>query len=105
MSLLALDEIHEWFHTHKFYAYSNAIAEFLNNIRWGIYTYLQPEFARSFTRTPGSSVAYSFAIPASIEGEFAKSCYWQLMNEVRSPPFVQRFSVREFFKSDRLDSY
>ena len=46
-ALLALAEFHERFHTDILNYHSSTIAEFLNNIRWGIYDYLQPEFNKS----------------------------------------------------------
>lgn len=104
MALLAMDEIHEWFHQHKFYAYSNAVAEFMNNIRWGIYEYLQPEFQRSYTPASDGSVTYSYIYPSTINSEFAKSCYWSLMNEVRMRPYLHRFEVPAFFK-ERIDEH
>jgi hypothetical protein len=46
-SLLMLTDFYERFHTDIMTYHSSTIAEFLNNIRWGIYEYMQPEFHRS----------------------------------------------------------
>jgi hypothetical protein len=46
-AMLALGDFYERFHTDILNYHSSTIAEFLNNIRWGIYEYLQPEFRRS----------------------------------------------------------
>ena len=43
---LLLPEFYEWFHTNIFAYHSSTIAEYLNNLRLGIFAYLQPEFAR-----------------------------------------------------------
>src|SRR5215218_1142153 len=43
-ALLALADFYEKFHTDILNYHASTIAEFLNNIRWGIYEYLQPEF-------------------------------------------------------------
>ena len=46
-ALLAMADFYERFHTDILNYHGSTIAEFLNNIRWGIYEYLQPEFRRS----------------------------------------------------------
>jgi hypothetical protein len=76
---LIIDEFYEWFHTNVFAYHSSAIAEFLNNLRWGIHDYLRREFLRSFTREPGS-IAYHFKYPAGSQHPTGK--YWNLMNDV-----------------------
>lgn len=48
MGYTVLPEFWEWFHTHLFAYHASTIAEFLNEIRWGIFGYLQPEFKRSY---------------------------------------------------------
>lgn len=79
--------------------HSSAIAEFLNNIRWGIYEYLRPEFLRSFTsREPGESIAYHFKYPAGSQHPIGKTLYWSLMNDVRTEPLMPRFDVTRFLK-------
>jgi hypothetical protein len=95
---LIIEEFYEWFHDNVFAYHSSAIAEFLNNIRWGIYDYLKPEFRRSFTREPGDSIMYRFKYPAGSEHPTGKSMYWDLMNDVRSEPYMPRFEVTRFLK-------
>ena len=97
-SLLIFGEFYEWFHTNIFSYHSSAIAEFLNNIRWGIYEYLQPEFNRSIVRHKEPSYGYHYTYPSNIHNSFAKPCYWELMNDVRSKPFVPKFQVTRFLK-------
>jgi hypothetical protein len=95
-ALPALADFYQWFHTDILNYHSSAIAEFLNNIRWGIYEYLQPEFKQSIVweRPP----MYRFTYPLGLASKLAKQCYWELMNEIRSPPYVRRFVVTEWLK-------
>ena len=78
---------------------------FLNDIRWGIYVYLRPEFERSFywdedkNEAIGSRIAYGYRVPRNIKSQFARNCYWELMNEVRSSPDIKRFAVWKHLKS------
>jgi hypothetical protein len=102
-ALLATSEVYDWLHADKFFAQSNAIAEFLNKIRWGIRDYLTPEYARSKVNNP-DGIGYSYTYPAEIRDEFARASYWDLMNKIRSRPYLPRFHVRQFWKAD-VDKY
>jgi hypothetical protein len=102
-ALLLMDEVYEWFHTDKFMAQSNAIVEFLNNIRWGIFDYLIPEYQRSKVDEQ-NGIGYSFTYPTDLEDKFARVSYWELMNKVRSGPYLPRLKVDEFWKG-RVDNY
>lgn len=99
-SLLILDEFYEWFHTNIFNYHSSAIAEFLNNIGWGIYEYLLPEFQQSIVYEENNELPgmYHYTYPKEINNTFAKSCYWDLMNEVRSKPYIEKFQVSKYLK-------
>ncbi|WP_199303242.1 hypothetical protein [Coleofasciculus sp. FACHB-SPT9] len=97
-SLLVLNEFYERFHTDILNYHSSTIAEFLNNIRWGIYEYLQPEFCRSIVWESKNPPIYKYTYPLDIKNEFAKSCYWELMNEMRSVPYIRRFQVTKWLK-------
>ena len=97
-ALLALADFYERFQDILNY-HSSTISEFLNNIRWGIYDYLQPEFNKSIVWEEGSKPPkYHYTCPEKIQSEFAKTCYWELMNEVLSPPFMRRFQVAKWLK-------
>ena len=98
-SLLAMDDVYEWLHTHKFFAQSNAIIEFLNNIRWGIRDYLAPEYVRS-KLNHADGVGYAYTYPMDVTDEFARNGYWELMNKIRGQPYLPRFRVREFWKDE-----
>lgn len=97
-ALLVLAEFYDRFHTDILNYHSSTIAEFLNNIRWGIYEYLQPEFFRSIVWESENPPICTYTYPESIQNKFAKSCYWDLMNEVRSTPFIRRFRVTKWLK-------
>lgn len=95
---LVLPDFYEWFGNHVFSYHASIIAEFLNNIRWAIFEYLQPEFERSFERVDPEPM-YRFQYPADITQPVAKVMYWELMNMVRSRPYFPRFTVNDFLKS------
>jgi hypothetical protein len=98
---LAIENFFEWFHNDIFIYHSSQIAEFLNNIRWAVYEYLQPEFRRSFHLTDQATrdfPIYNYRVPAEIGEPVALAMYWDAMNRSRSKPYVQRFVVTEFLK-------
>lgn len=97
MGFAVLPEFYEWFHTHVFAYHSSMIAEFLNNIRWGMYRYLRPEFDRSFERVDPAPM-YRFNFPAGVSQPLAKEMYWNLMNMARSKPYFPEFTTSESFK-------
>lgn len=94
---LALADFYERFQGILNY-HSSTIAEFLNNIKWGIYEYLQPEFKKSIVWEGGDPPKYHYTYPKEIQSEFAKACYWELMNEVSSKPYVRKFKVTKWLK-------
>ncbi|QDC02796.1 hypothetical protein [Mesorhizobium sp. 8] len=98
---LAVETFFEWFHEDIFVYHSSQIGEFLNNIRWAIYDYLQPEFRRSY-HVPATSTAefprYSYHVPSAITEPVAVAMYWDAMNRSRSQPYVQRFVIPDYMK-------
>ncbi len=97
-AMLVLGDFYKRFHTDILNYHSSTIAEFLNNIRWGIYEYLQPEFRRSIVWEGGNPPKCRYTFPIGIENNFAKQRYWDLMNEVRQPPYMRRFQVTKWLK-------
>lgn len=98
---LAVEDFFEWFHSDIFIYHSSHIAEFLNNIRWAIFDYLQAEYARSWHRLEANEwdvTKYAYRYPAVCDDALARAMYWQLMNRVRGRPTIQRFIVHESFK-------
>lgn len=97
-SLLVLSDFYDRFHTDILHYHSSTIAEFLNNIRWGIYLYLQPELNRSLVWGSGEPRQYRYMPPATISSTYANDCYWSLLNEVLNPPYVRQFQVSRWLK-------
>ena len=97
---LAVENFFEWFHDDIFIYHSSQIAEFLNNIRWAIFDYLQPEFRRSWHLTDKATPnfpMYGYRVPAEITEPVARAMYWDVMNWVSSKPW-HRFTVHDSFK-------
>jgi hypothetical protein len=92
----ALESIYADLHDNILNYHGSTIAEMLNNIRWGIHDYLLPEFNRAYRKI--DDVFYEFDVPKDIKTDFAKSCYWELMNSVRSKPYISKFTVNEILK-------
>jgi hypothetical protein len=96
-SLSIIGEFQEQFHPILSY-HATTISFFLNEIRWGIYEYLRPVYLESVVLLDGDPPAYRYNFPHGLEHEFAKECFWDLMNKVRSEPYVPRFAVPWYFK-------
>jgi hypothetical protein len=99
-AMLALDDFYQRFHVDIFNYHGSTLAAFLNNIRWGIYAYLRPEFERSIVyedKPPGIGM-YRFTYPLDVGNSFAKARYWDLMNDVRDVPYVRKFEVTKCLK-------
>lgn len=100
---LAIPTFNEWFADNIFIYHASHIAELLNNIRWEIYEYLQPEFRRSWHRKEGwseMSPMYGYHVPPAIGEEIALAMYWDAMNRSRSRPYVQRFMIPAYAKTE-----
>lgn len=97
-AVLALEDFYRWFHDDILNYHASTIAEFLNDIRWGIYEYLQPEFHRSIVWESREPPKYRYTYPSGVTSSLAQSYYWDLMNEVRSPPYVRQFQVTKWLK-------
>lgn len=97
---LALESFFEWFHGIFDY-HSSQIAEFLNNIRWAIFEYLQPEFLRSWYLV-GNAIqrppVYSYRVPVEIAEPVGAAMYWDLMNRLRAKPYMEHFEVGNYLK-------
>lgn len=97
-ALRAFEDFYARFHDDILNYHSSTIAEFLNDIRWGIYEYLQPEFRRSLVWESRDPPKYRYTYPRDISSEFAKHCYWELMNDVRTAPYMRKFRVTKYLK-------
>lgn len=99
-AMLALPDFYERFHDDILIYLSSHICEFLNDIRWAIHIYLRPEFRKSFHRTSDPIINYSYKVPNEIKSEYARDCYWELMNELRREPYMKKFVVAKSFKTE-----
>ncbi|CAI8989223.1 hypothetical protein [Pseudomonas chlororaphis] len=97
-AMLVQEEIFEIFHDDVCAYHASTIVEFLNGLSWGIQNYLKPEYSRSFTPASDGSARYRFQYPKQLENSYAKSCYWNLMNHVRSGPIFAPFTVTKHLK-------
>ena len=101
-ALLVLPDFYEKFDGDILIYHTSCICEFLNNIIWGIYTYLEPEYRRSLCyvkpEVDGPPHPYRYDVPQNIKSEYANDSYWELMNKVRRKPYLRRFTVTERLK-------
>lgn len=100
-ALLAMRDFYEHFHRNVFTYHVSTICEFLNNIRWAIYTYLQP-IHQNCTEYYWDDIVnrrgWKYNYPANINNSLVKSLFWDLMNDMRSEPCLPRFVVGELLK-------
>ncbi len=99
-SYLVIPEFQEWFQDNVFIASATVVAWHLNEIRWGIYEYLTSEFNRAYTPKEliNSLQMYGYDVPSTITDPLVQSMYWDLMNGVRTPPYVPRFTVDRYIR-------
>lgn len=100
-ALLIMDEFYEQFHDDLLTYHSSTIAEFLNEIRWGIYEYLQPIHSKSVVFSwdeVHKMNRYRYNFPKDLNNEYVQTIFWNLMNDVRSEPYMPRFTVTRYLK-------
>lgn len=100
-SVIALENFHEWFQGdgNIFGYHLGTLAEFLNNIRWGIHNYLEPEYSRSIEYYEEDGLRkYRFKYPREVVNPLGKHYYWDLMNDFRGEPYMPRFKVTKYLK-------
>lgn len=97
---LALDDFREHLAENYFVYYSTWLAELLNNIRWGLQSYLTPIFVISYKLDPTDSPMYTYEYPPEITNSVAREWFWRLMNNVRSRPYFKRFSGAHYLKKE-----
>jgi len=98
VALLALKNFYEWFHDHVLNYHGSTIAEYLNNLRWAIHDYLRPEFTSSMVWESQEPPKYRYTFPKAIISSFGQQSYWELMNMVRSNPYMRKFQVTKWQK-------
>jgi len=63
---LALDDFREHLQENYFIYYGTWLGELLNNIRWGIQSYLQPTFSIAYTKDDPNDIRYRYEYPRAI---------------------------------------
>jgi len=98
-----INDFYEWFHTDIFHYHLTKICEHLNNIIWGIQAYLMPEFNRSYTVKEAMSKksgieVYEYQYPKNVISTLGQFYYWELMNEIRAKPYINRFQTSKYLQ-------
>ena len=96
---LALDDFREHLQENYFVYYGTWLAELVNNVRWGIQEYLEPEFHHAYTRLDEPHM-YKYKYPSDIQGDVPRQWYWRLMNNVRARPYHKKFSGAFYLKEE-----
>lgn len=97
---LALDDFRENLAENYFIYYSTWLSELLNNVRWGLQTYLAPTFTQSYKAGPEDSLAYSYEYPDDIQNDVPRQWFWRLMNNVRARPYLKKFVGAHYLKQE-----
>lgn len=97
---LALDDFREHLAENYFFYYSTWLAELLSNIRWGLQSYLTPTFALSYKLDPSDAPLYKYEYPQEIINPVAREWFWRLMNNIRSGPYLKKFSGAHYLKKE-----
>jgi hypothetical protein len=84
----------EYFSENILLYHSSMIAQYINDIRWAIHDYLINEYNKSIWYK--DKMKYEYRIPKQIDSEIDKYVYWELMNETRDGPYIQRFKITEY---------
>ena len=77
---------------------SDLQTELLNEIQWGVYKYLLPEYERSYVFDGGPMGKYHFRYPDEVRLKLPKALYWDLMNWMRRRPIFESFTVTKYLK-------
>jgi hypothetical protein len=99
--LIALADFQTQFYDDIFHYHAATIAEFLNNIRWGIYSYVVAERTRSVETWYDEEMNLNrnkYHYPDGVTSELGKTYYLSLMHNVMQPPYIQRFEVTKYLK-------
>ena len=94
---LAIPDLWDWFHTHLFAYHASTIAEFLNEIRYAIRAYVEPQARQAYRRI--DELRYDFDRHPDIIEPFAHWMYFELMQASLREPNYPRFSVTKSLKS------
>jgi len=99
-TVLIFDELILNFLTPVVLYQSCSIVNFLNNIRWEIFHYLEPVYLKSYKPLEdkdGINDRYEYLIPEKVKSELMIGLYWDLMNNMRRTPYVERFNLNPIY--------
>ncbi|MBY0358296.1 MAG: hypothetical protein K2W82_09875 [Candidatus Obscuribacterales bacterium] len=94
-SYLVMPEFHDWFYNNICTYHGSAIAEYLNNIRKGIFEYVKLKYDRMIDVV---SDHYNYNSPPECQSDLTQSIYWDLMNRVSQPLFFHEFATPQILK-------
>lgn len=97
---LALDDFREHLTENYFIYYGTWLSELLNNIRWGLQTYLMPTFIHAYILEDHISGMYRYDYPFDIESEIPRQWFWRLMNNIRTGPYFKKFKGAHYLKKE-----
>lgn len=92
-----ISDFQEQFFEDILYYHASTIAWHLNEIRWEIWSYLQPERDRAFEPIDPEPM-YKWKLPDGLTDPIAVRMHWDLMNVVMRPPAFPRFGVTPFLQ-------
>lgn len=95
-AMLALGDFHSVYFDDAVNYHISTISEFLNRIRIGIHKYISPIRDKYLIKCGDMAERYSY--PNEINEDYAKACYWELMNKARSGPILPEFTVPSILK-------
>jgi hypothetical protein len=97
---LALDDFSEHLAENYFVYYGSWLAEMMNNLRWGMQSYLEPTFAQAYKADPEIPGMYGYECPIEIQSAVGRVWFWRLMNHVRARPYLTPFSTSSLLKRE-----
>ncbi|MBX9902666.1 MAG: hypothetical protein K2Y28_17950 [Burkholderiaceae bacterium] len=97
---LALDDFREHLSGNYFIYYGTWLCELLNDIRWGMQSYLQPVFLRSYAVISNDTGHCRYEYPPNIQTDISRQWYRRLMNNVRTKPYLKRFKGSRHLKGE-----
>ena len=94
-AMLALGDFYERFHTDILNYHGSTTWRFSTTFD-GVFTNIAASSGAALFGEDGNPPMYRYTYPKGVEHSFARQCYWDLMNEVRTQPYVRRFEVTKW---------
>lgn len=93
---LALEDFRCHLEEDYFLYYATWLAQMLNDVRWGIQSYIKPLYDACYQATgpgPSGHPGYRYTYPEDVKDDVARQWFWRLMNNIRSKPKLARFKA------------